>query len=443
MLRYYLRLALKSFSATPGVAALTIGAIAVGVAVSVVTFSIHRLLSGDPIWWKADRLYAVTMDNYPVNLPPDMHVPNVALGPNQLTYMDATHLYASNIPKRKVIMYLAAGVVSGGAAERFPERVTTRVTTADFFSMFDVPFRYGGAWDARADRDGQSVIILSYEQNERLFGGKNSVGRVIRWNDRPRTIVGVLDRWAPIPKFYDMANGAIMPPEDAYVPWGAGFTPPASISATMQCMGPEAHFNLLTSECVWVPMWVELPDAASRARMQAYVDNYWREQHAAGRFPRRMNDRLTNVDQWLDENGILSNESDLLVSVGLAFFAVCLLNVAGLLLSKFLTRATAAGIRRALGASRREIFLQHLVEAIVLAFVGALIGVLVAEYCLQGAYAWIENLRSASPSAARVQFDWAILLWSLVLAAIAALGAGLYPAWRAGRLPPAIYLKSQ
>lgn len=443
MLRYYLRLALRSFTGTPGLTGLTIGAIAAGVAVSVVTFSIHHLLSGDPIWWKADRLYAVTMDNYPINLPPDMHVPNVSLGPNQLTYMDATRLYASKAPERKVIMYRAEGVVTGGTADRFPERVTTRVTTADFFSMFDVPFRFGGPWSAGADRDGESIIILSYELNERLFGGANSVGRVIRWNDRPRTIVGVLDRWAPLPKFYDMANGSITPPEDTYVPWGAGFNLPTSINASMQCMGPEAHFNIRTSECVWIPMWVELPDAASRARMQALIDNYWHDQRAAGRFPRPMNNRLTSVDRWLDENGVLSSESNVLVSVGLAFFAVCLLNIAGLLLSKFLNRATVVGIRRALGASRGQIFMQHLTEAVVLAVLGALIGVVVAEVSLQGAYAWIENLRSASPSAVHVEFDWASLAWSLILAAVAALGAGLYPAWRAGRLPPAVYLKSQ
>jgi len=443
MMRYYLRLAVRSFTATPGLTALTISAIALGVAVSVVTFSIHHLLSGDPIWWKADRLYAVTMDNYPINLPPAMHVQNVSLGPNQLTYMDTTRLYASNIPERKVIMYRAVGVVNGGTVDRFPERVTTRVTTADFFPMFDVPFRYGGPWTADTDRNGESVIILSYEQNARLFGGANSVGRVIRWNDRPRTIVGVLDRWAPLPRFYDMANGSVTPPEDTYVPWGAGFSLPTSISATMQCMGPEAHFNIRTSECVWVPMWVELPQAASRARMQAFIDNYWHDQRAAGRFPRPLNNRLTSVDRWLDQNGVLTSESNLLVSVGLAFFAVCLLNVAGLLLSKFLSRATIAGIRRALGASRREIFLQHLVEALVLALLGALIGLVVAQYCLQGAYVWLDNLRSESPSAAHVQFDWASLLWSLGLAALAALGGGLYPAWRAGRLPPAVYLKSQ
>ena len=443
MLRYYLRLALRSFAATPLLTALTTGAIALGVAVSIVTFSIHHLLSGNPIWWKGDRLYAITMNNYPINLPPDMHVPNVALGPNQLTYMDATRLYASNIPERKVIMYRAEGVVSGGAADRFPERVVTRVTTADFFSLFDVPFLYGGPWSAAADRNGESVIILSYEQNARLFGGANSVGRVIQWNDRPRTIVGVLDHWAPLPKFYDMANGSITPPEDTYVPWGAGFSLPTSISATMQCMGPEAHFSIQNSECVWVPMWVELRDAASRAQMQAFIDNYWHDQRAAGRFPRPMSNRLTGVDQWLDENGVLTGESKVLVSVGLAFFGVCLLNVAGLLLSKFLSRATSAGIRRALGASRGEIFLQHLVEAIVLAVAGALIGLVVAEFTLQSAYAWLENLRSASPSAVHVQFDRASLVWSLILAAAAALGAGLYPAWRAGRVPPAVYLKAQ
>lgn len=442
MLRYYLRLALASFARTPGLTALTIGATATGIAVSVITFSLYHLLSGDPIWWKANRLYIVTMDNFPINIPADMHVPDLALGPSQLTYLDATHLYASDIPKRKVIMYRAVAVVTGGTADIVPERVTTRVTTGDFFSMFDVPFRYGGPWSASADRDGESVIILSEELNERLFGGANSVGRVIRWNDRPRTIIGVLGRWSPLPKFYDMDNGAILPPEDTYVPWGAGLSMPASASTNMACMKPFIR-SLLTSECDFIPMWVELPDAASRARMLSFVDSYWRGQHAAGRFPRAMNNRLTRVDRWLDEKRVLAGESNVLLAVGLAFFVVCLMNVAGLLLAKFLNRATFSGIRRALGASRGQLFLQHVVEAAVLAAIGASIGIVVAEYCLQGAYAWIENLRSAGVSPAHVRFDVASLAWSLVLAAAAALGAGVYPAWRAGRLPPALSLKSQ
>ena len=64
---------------------------------------------------------------------------------HQLTYRDARALYASNIPDRKVIMYKAGGIFSRADKGMEPEYIATRMTTADFFPMFEVPFLYGGA----------------------------------------------------------------------------------------------------------------------------------------------------------------------------------------------------------------------------------------------------------------------------------------------------------
>jgi hypothetical protein len=96
---------------------------------------------------------------------------------------------------------------------------TTRATTADFFTMFDVPFPYGSGWDAGADRNAAPVIVLSREQNEKLFGGINTVGRTVRWNDHEFRIVGVLDAWFPKPPFYDLNIGAFSPSDDVYIPF--------------------------------------------------------------------------------------------------------------------------------------------------------------------------------------------------------------------------------
>ena len=63
MFGYYLRLALKSFGRNPGITALMVIAIALGIAVCVMTLTVYHAMSGNPIWWKNDRLYAVTMDN--------------------------------------------------------------------------------------------------------------------------------------------------------------------------------------------------------------------------------------------------------------------------------------------------------------------------------------------------------------------------------------------
>ncbi len=449
MFSYYIRMAFTSFAKTPGITALTAGAIAAGVAVSVVTFTVYHMLSGNPIWWKNDRLYAVTMDNYPARLPPQFKIPHVEDGPYTLTYRDATHLMSSDIPERKTITYPTIGVASGGTAERVPSRIRMRITTADFFGMFDVPFRYGGPWSLEADRRGAAVAVLSSAENDRLFGGVNSVGREVRLNDRPLRIVGVLDRWSPVPRFYDLDNGPLEPPEDIYVPWGPGFgLSPVSGRSTgsFTCIQLPKDWSVdafLSSECVWLTMWVELPNAAARTRMQSFIDNYWSEQHRAGRFPRPRHNRLANVDQWLVMHQFLANDNLVLVGVGLAFFAVCVINVVGLLLAKFLSRASVTGMRRALGASRRQIILQHIVEAGVIACLGALAGLVLAELGLRGVYAWVEMMRDVGSPSEPIHFDSWSLLWALALAAAAALGAGLYPAWRAGRLPPAAYLKSQ
>jgi putative ABC transport system permease protein len=64
----------------------------------------------------------------------------------------------------------------------------------------------------------------------------------------------------------------------------------------------------------------------------------------------------------------------MLVGLAFAFLAVCLINTVGLLLAKFLNGAPLTGIRRALGASQRQIFAQHMVETGLLAAAGAILG---------------------------------------------------------------------
>jgi putative ABC transport system permease protein len=201
----------------------------------------------------------------------------------------------------------------------------------------------------------------------------------------------------------------------------------------------------MNSECVWIQMWAELPTAASLARMQALLDSYWAEQHKAGRFARPRNNRLTDVAQWLKVNEVVGNDDRVLVGLSFAFFAVCLINTVGLLLAKFLNGAAITGVRRALGASRREIFLQHLVEVGVLSGAGALLGLILSALGLWG----LRTLYTVSIPFGRggyqqlAHVDTASVVATVTLAILAALAAGLYPAWRVGRLPPAIYLKSQ
>lgn len=444
MIGYYLKLATRSLARNPGISALMVLAIALGIAVCVITLTVHHGMSSNPIWWKSDRLYTVTLDNWDPERPADEKRPS--LPPPDLTWRDAEAVTRSGIPQRAVRMYKATGVLSAGetrGAAR-PERVLARVTTADFFDMFDVPFRYGGGWKSAADTGPEPVIVLSAEMNEHFFGGADSVGRTIRWDDREYRVIGVLDHWHPAPKFYDVNNGAFDDPEEIYIPFGWAERLELRSAGNTNCWKPESIESIadfLRSECVWLQVWVELPDAAARELMQVFLDNYVAGERKSGRFQRPNNNRLTNVDQWLADNDVVGNDSPMLVALAFAFLAVCLINTVGLLLAKFLGSASITGVRRALGASRRQVFLQHLTEAGLLAAVGAVLGV-----GLAGAGLWALRILYASP---REGFTglmhvnaWSLLM-TIALAVGASLAAGLYPAWRVGRLAPAVYLKSQ
>jgi putative ABC transport system permease protein len=445
MLGYYLRLAFKSFRRTPGLTALMVGAIAFGIAACIVTLTVYHTMSGNPIWWKNDVLYAVTMDSWDPKGAYDAAHPQMA--PDQLTYQDASYLYRSNIPRRKALLTLVGGALSGAPDQSIPLSVLTEATTAGFFRMFDVPFEYGGPWNAAADSGPEPVIVLSREQNDKLFGGADSVGRVILWNNLSFRIVGVLNHWYPQPKFYNLTGGGsgdFGRPADAYVPFRWDAILHRWPGGSMGCWGSghiDTFEEFLNSECVWITLWVELPTAARRARFLDLMNAYWVEQHQQGRFQRPRNNHLWNVSQWLAIHGVVSSDSRLLLRLAFAFLAVCLINTVGILLAKFLRGASLSGIRRALGASRRQIFAQHLIEVALLSLAGSLLGLALGALGLLGVRALYAH--SYSDYGAAAHFDPHGILWALVLAALSTLLAGLYPAWRIGRVSPALYLKSQ
>jgi putative ABC transport system permease protein len=229
-------------------------------------------------------------------------------------------------------------------------------------------------------------------------------------------------------------------PEDAYIPFAWGKDLELLSSGNTDCWRPEkidSVAEFLNSDCIWLQMWVEIPEARSRERFQALMDGYWAEQRKAGRFERPRDNRLTNVGRWLRDRK--------LVGLAFAFLAVCLINTVGLLLAKFLNAAAVTGVRRALGASRRQIFVQHLVEVGTLSVIGALLGLGLASLGL----AAVHHMYSAAHLGHRggyqelTHIDAVGVMWAVILAIAATLAAGLYPAWRVGRLPPAQYLKSQ
>lgn len=449
MIGYYFRLAFASFRRTPGLGILMVLAIAVGIGVCVVTLTYFHAISGNPIWWKSDQLYTVTLDNWDPNEPADPNRPT--LPPEQVTYHDAEAIWHSDIPKRITIMYRAYGIISGEGLNGplKPSPATTRITTSAFFPMFDVPFQYGKGWNDQADVTPEPAVVISHELNQKLFGGTDSVGRTIRWNDLPFRIVGVLAEWEPQPKYYDLTTSKFDPPEDMYIPWKWGETLNIPFNGSSNCWKIEditTWQGLARSECVWIQAWVELPNFVARSRMQSFLDNYTNEERKHGRFQRPQNNRLTDVDQWLKDMQVVSNDNRVLVGLAFAFLAVCLINTVGLLLAKFLNAAPLSGLRRALGASKRQLFLQHMVEVSTIAIAGAVLGLGFGALGLAGVRALYEATSTTgrlTGVAGLLYLNISSYVTAVTLAVVATFICGLYPAWRVGRLQPASYLKNQ
>jgi putative ABC transport system permease protein len=98
-------------------------------------------------------------------------------------------------------------------------------------------------------------------------------------------------------------------------------------------------------------------------------------------------------------------------------------------------------VRRALGASRRDIFWQHLTESGVVALAGGIVGGLFGLGGIWALRAWYGRFVDEATRA--LPFDETNFLIVVAIAIAAGLAAGLYPAWRIGRAAPASYLKVQ
>lgn len=433
MFGYYLNLALRSFKRNKALTALMVLAIALGIGACMTTLTVFRVLSGNPIPDRSERLFYVQLDPQPLRGMTPGEDPDT-----QLTRFDAETLLREKRAARQAMM-------TGGAVTITPERTDippfytdSRYTSADFFAMFAAPFLYGNGWNATDDATGARVLVISKALNERLFGGANSVGKSIQVGDAQLRIAGVLDDWRPTPKFYDTNQSRYGTVEDVFVPFSTSRDLKLGRSGSMNCWSDSAGDETgLNAPCTWIQYWVELDDAGKAGDFKAYLDNYSLQQKSAGRFEREPNTRLSNVMTWLDYNRVVPRDVVMQLWLGLGFLLVCLLNTVGLLLAKFLRRSSEIGVRRALGATRLDIFKQCLVEAGTVGIAGGVLGLGLALLGLWG----VRQQPMGYAELARL--DTSMLLATFAVAILASLLAGLLPAWRAMQVTPAIQLKSQ
>ena len=437
MFSYYLKLGWLSIRRNPLLSSLMVAAIAVGIGASMSIITVNYIMSSDPIPQKSDQLFYVQVDNWDPNDQDEGGFEPV----DQLTYLDATALMKAGKAYRQVASNRTGLVLEPQGEDEMPFSVDTRSTWADFFPMFELPFVYGSGWDDSADQNLERVVVLNKEINERVFGGENSVGRSVRLNGMDFQVVGVLDEYQPVPKFYDVTNDPFGEVEDLFIPFNVAVEYEFPRNGTTNCWkspdgdGIDAFLN---SECVWIQFWAELRNETEKQDYMAFLNAYVEQQKELGRFPRPLNNRLSNVMEWMENQEVVQDDAQVMLGLSLLFLVVCLLNTIGLLLAKFMGKATDISLRRALGATRSSLFIQHMIESGLIGLGGGILGLGLTWLGLRGIEMLFEDIVENL-----VSLDWVMVVTAIVLAIVSALLAGLYPTWRACRIAPASQLKIQ
>ena len=438
MFAYYLDLAIRSLKRNRLLTVLMILAIAIGIGASMTTLTVMHLLSGDPLPGKSAHIFYPQVDASPKGY--------TKSGPlDMLDYRSAVDLWSAHRADRQALIANSGVKVRAPGTGLPPLMLNMLATTSDFFPMFDVPFEYGGAWTPSDDADRARVAVISSDLNDKLFGGKDSVGKTLRLKDSDVRITGVLAPWRPSPLFYDVRGGRFAngdtasfygKPEDVFTPFGSGLEINAGNFWQFTCWHmPDSPGHLENAPCVWVALWVELDSAAKAADYRTFLAGYAEQQKALGRFT-QTGTRMMNLLQWLDFNHVLPRDVKLQTWLAFAFLAICLFNTVGLLLAKFLRRAGEIGVRRALGASRRAVFAQCLTEAGLVGFIGGVGGWILTLVGL-----WLVR-RQQPPYSDLVHMDVSMFFVTFVLAIAVSLLAGALPALRASRIAPALQLKT-
>ena len=439
MFRYYLGLGLHSLRRNPALTVLMVVLIGAGVASSMITFAALRALTADPLPQKSAQLFGPQIDNWgPANRSEDGEPPRA------LSYNDALALLNAHKAVRQTAIYQMTLSLVPSDAKRAPFTVKGYAATEAMFAMFDVTFIDGGGWGAEDDAKGGSSVVLSRRLSQKLFGGVNSLGRSVSLGGHDYRVAGVMGDWNPQPRFY--AEGSINivsdvgDPPDFFVPFVTAVNFQLNDSWGESCVSDYKGVgwnDLLRSECVWISFWVQLPTLADVQQYKFFLDGYAAEQGRIGRFQWAPNNRLRSLLQWLDYVHAVPEETRISFLLAIGLQLVCLVNTVGLLLAKFMRRRGEIGVRRALGASRRAIYVQFLIEAGMVGVAGGLLGLLLTALGVFGMGSFFD-----ARVARLVHIDVSLLGLTLLTSIVATVIAALYPTWRAAQVQPAWQLKS-
>ena len=386
-----LRYGARGLRQQPAFALLAITTLALGIGAATTIFSVIQNVLLDPFDFSADRLVAIEIRDetgkgrgarrsFPV--------------PEFLDYKEQVGSFED--------------VIGGGFMDVVhttplgAEQLNGGLVTVNNFSFLGTPAALGRTLEAGDDRPGAPpVFVLTHKAWVVHFAKDPGViGKSFVLNGVPRTCVGVMG-----PRFYKL--GA-----DVYLP------------AIMDRASEEERRRGYMLQAR-LKRGVSLEEARTEVALVA--------ERLAKVYPDRYPKRFTaRVDNMIDSTVGPFRQTlyTLAAAVGLLLLIACA-NVANLLLARAIGRERELALRASLGAGRSRLLLQMLVESLLLATLGAVLGCVLAHFGIRGIVAAIPE--GLIPRQAVIRLNWPVLVFSLGAAVLTSVFCGIVPGLRAAR----------
>jgi putative ABC transport system permease protein len=388
-LRYNLRVLLKS----PGFAAVAIIVLALGIGANTAIFSVVNAVLLRPLpYHDPGRLMQVW------HVPPPKSFPGMTRfavsAANYLDWRDQNHVF----DQLATYSYSTLNLTGKGQ----PESIRSGVVSPNFFSVLQVQPLLGRAIaPGEAQLGRANVVVLGHALWRDRFGSDPGiVGQNVTLNGQGYTVVGVM-------------------PARFQLPPTAQVWTPMALTDKEKAVRGEHHFGVIGRLKPGVELnqaQAEMNTISSRLEQQYPTDNKgW----GAVVVPMR-------------EELVGDVRPALLVLLGAVAFVLLIAcaNVANLMLAKTLERSKEIAIRSALGASRSRVLQQVLSESILLALLGAMLGLLIAHFGVQLISSFLANQLTQSPD---FNLDIWVLSFTLIVSVLTGVLAGLVPALRLTR----------
>jgi len=387
-IKYGTRMLLKN----PGITAIVILALALGIGANTAIFSVVNSVLLRPLpYQESDRLVF-------------LNEKSAVLDEMSISYPDFEDWRAQNQSFEHIGVYNRGSYNLTGSGEA--ERIVTGQVSADLFTVLRVNPALGRVFTNDEDKPGTApVVVLSYALWQRRFGGQQSIlNQPITLNGKSYTVIGIMpqdyqypsrvEMWVPVGQLSDQPS------------WKSRGNHPGLYGVAR--LKPGVSFEQSVADMDRVAANLEKQYADSNAgngiRLRPLIEIYVSDIRRA---------------LWV-----------IFAAVAFVLLIACA-NIANLLLARATARRKEMAIRSALGAGRWRIARQLLTESILLSIVGGSLGLLLGRW---GINLILYMSPDAIPRSREIGLDWKVLSFTIGISFLTGILFGLVPAMQAGEV---------